>query len=56
VDNEKPYNALSLMTTNAGIYATLLALLRSLVDPTVSPPDGAVRWTTVGDLEAALGT
>lgn len=54
VVDDKPYNALERITESNATYQTVLALLRSLVDPGKAPPDGALRWTTLAELEAAV--
>ena len=54
--NEKPYHAVAQMNTDEAAYARVRSLLASLLDSTKPLPQGAVAWTKIEDLTAAVGS
>lgn len=52
---EKPYQAFLCLKEDGTALAQVTALLDSLLDFSVTLPKGAVEWSTIEDLEAALG-
>lgn len=51
---EKPYTALSQLTSNAESAAKVEQLLKALIDHTSPLPTGASAWSTLEDLQAQL--
>jgi len=52
--NEKPYRAVAQLSTDDEAYARVRALLASLIDASEPLPQGALAWTTLAGLEAAI--
>ncbi|ACF45929.1 ATP-dependent endonuclease of the OLD family-like protein [Prosthecochloris aestuarii DSM 271] len=50
VKTEKPYSALSRVRTDGDARKNVKQLLDSLLDPTLDPPSGCVRWKEIGEL------
>jgi putative ATP-dependent endonuclease of OLD family len=51
VSNEKPYNAIINLQNNHRAFAKVEQLLEALLDHDKVPPDGAVEWTSIAQLE-----
>lgn len=48
--NEKPYNALNRILADKETKVCVKALLDCLVDPSLDPPTGCLRWTKIEEL------
>jgi putative ATP-dependent endonuclease of OLD family len=53
-DEEKPYTALTRLRTDATALERISALLDSLLDPQKALPNGAIAWSQLVDLAAAV--
>lgn len=51
VSYEKPYHALLAMRTDAKVRSRVKMLFDSLLDPSVTPPSGCVRWASIDELK-----
>lgn len=54
VTEEKPYNAIEQLKSSDARTAQIAALVEALVDHTKTPPNGAVLWNSMNDLEAKV--
>jgi putative ATP-dependent endonuclease of OLD family len=54
VNSDKPYNALSSLKKDSAIVAKIASLLEALTDFGKPVPDGAMEWTTIEQLTAAV--
>ncbi|GAC42240.1 ATP-dependent nuclease [Paenibacillus popilliae] len=54
VRNEKPYNALMMMSKNDANIKKIEELLLSLIDHTKHTPDGCMEWTNIMELKDAV--
>lgn len=55
-EEEKPYNALKVLETNAEKFTTVESLFKALLDFEVVPPVNCIEWKTIEELEAKVNT
>lgn len=55
VRNEKPYNALMEMSKDVSSFKLIEELLEALIDHTKPTPIGCLEWTSLNDLDDAVG-
>lgn len=55
VRTEKPYNAILNLQSNVNAFSKVEMLLEALLDHSKEPPNGALQWTSLSQLEDYVG-